>query len=116
MEQYEAAVIDGASGLQKLRYVTLPGIASVIALMFILTIGNLFNANGNVSFDAIFNMRNALVSDTANTVDFFIYQEGVASNRMSFAAAIGFAQNLVSLMVVMGANTLSRRIRGYGAF
>ncbi len=116
VEQYEAAIIDGATGWQKMTNITLPGIAPVIALMFIFTIGNLFNANGNVSFDAIFNMRNALVSDTANTVDYFIYQEGVSSNRMSFAAAIGFAQNLISFIVVMGANTISRRIRGYGAF
>ena len=116
MEQYEAAIIDGATGFQKLAYITVPGIAPVIALMFIFTIGNLFNANGNVSFDAIFNMRNALVSDTANTIDYFIYQEGVSSNRMSFAAAIGFSQNLISFLVVMSANALSRRIRGYGAF
>jgi putative aldouronate transport system permease protein len=116
MEQYEAAIIDGATGPQKLAYITLPGISPVIALMFIFTIGNLFNANGNVSFDAIFNMRNALVSDTANTIDFFIYQEGVSSNRMSFAAAIGFLQNLISFLVVMSANAVSRRIRGYGAF
>ncbi len=116
MEQYEAAVIDGANGFQKVAYITLPGIAPVIALMFIFTIGTLFNANGNVSFDAIFNMRNALVSDTANTVDFFIYQEGVSSNHMSFAAAIGLAQNLISFAVVMGANAIARRLRGYGAF
>ncbi len=116
IEQYEAAIIDGATGWQKLWRITLPGIAPVIALMFIFTIGNLFNANGNVSFDAIFNMRNALVSDTANTVDYFIYQEGVSSNRMSFAAAIGFAQNLISLIVVLGANSISRKARGYGAF
>ncbi|HET6487263.1 MAG TPA: ABC transporter permease subunit [Spirochaetia bacterium] len=116
VEQYEAAIIDGASGWQKLWGITLPAIAPVIALMFIFTIGNLFNANGNVSFDAIFNMRNALISDTANTIDYFIYQEGVQSNRMSFAAAIGFAQNLISFIVVMGANAISRKIRGYGAF
>ena len=116
MEQYEAATIDGARGAQKLLYVTLPGIAPVIALMFIFTIGTIFSANGTVSFDAIFNLRNALVSETANTVDYFIYQEGVMSNRMSFAAAVGLAQNGVSLVIVLGANALSRRIRGYGAF
>jgi putative aldouronate transport system permease protein len=84
--------------------------------MFIFTIGMIFSANGNVSFDAIFNMRNALVRDTANTIDYYIYQEGVGQNRMSFAAAVGMAQSVVSFAIVMGANALSRRIRGYGAF
>jgi len=116
VEQYEAAIVDGASGWQRLSHVTLPGIAPVIGLMFIFTIGMIFSANGNVSFDAIFNMRNALVRDTANTIDYYIYQEGVGQNRMSFAAAVGMAQNVVSFAIVMGANALSRRIRGYGAF
>ncbi len=115
-EQYEAAIVDGATGWQRLTHVTLPGIAPVIGLMFIFTIGMIFSANGNVSFDAIFNMRNALVRDTANTVDYYIYQEGLEQNRMSFAAAVGLAQNLVSFGIVMGANAVSRRIRGYGAF
>jgi putative aldouronate transport system permease protein len=116
VEQYEAAIVDGATGWQRLTHVTLPGIAPVIGLMFIFTIGMIFSANGNVSFDAIFNMRNALVRETANTIDYYIYQEGVGQNRMSFAAAVGFAQNIVSFAIVMGANALSRRIRGYGAF
>jgi putative aldouronate transport system permease protein len=116
VELYEAAIIDGANGVQKLIYITLPGIAPVIGLMFIFTIGSLFNAGGNVSFDAIFNMRNALVSDYANTIDYFVYQEGVANNRMSFAAAVGLAQSVVSFAIVMGSNALSRKIRGYGAF
>jgi putative aldouronate transport system permease protein len=116
VEQYEAAIVDGATGWQRLTSITLPGIAPVIGLMFIFTIGMIFSANGNVSFDAIFNMRNALVRDTANTIDYYIYQEGVSQNRMSFAAAVGMAQNVVSFAIVMGANALSRRIRGYGAF
>jgi putative aldouronate transport system permease protein len=114
-ELYEAAIIDGATTSQKLFYITLPSIAPVIGIMFIFTIGSLFSS-GNVSFDAIFNMRNALVSDTANTIDYFIYQEGVGKNRISFAAAIGFAQSIVSFVIVMGANSISKKVRGYGAF
>jgi putative aldouronate transport system permease protein len=116
VELYEAAMIDGANGFKRMASITLPGIAPVIALMFIFTIGNLFNAGGNVSFDAIFNMRNALVSDFSDTIDYFIYQEGIAKNRVSFASAVGFAQSIVSFIVVMAANALSRKVRGYGAF
>ena len=111
-EQYESAIVDGASGFQKLIYITLPGIAPTIGLMLIFTIGMLFN----VSFDAVYNLRNPLLSATANTIDFYVYQEGVLNDKISFATAIGLAQSLVALALVTAANATSRRIRGYGAF
>ncbi len=116
VEQYEAAVVDGANSLQKLIHITLPGIMPTIVLMLIFNIGNLFNANGNVSFDAIFNMRNAFIADVANTLDFYIYQEGIMRNQISYATAMGFFQNIISLFLVLGANKISKKIRGYGMF
>jgi putative aldouronate transport system permease protein len=115
-EQYEAAIVDGANGRQRLHYITLPNIAPTIGLMLIMTVGNLVNGNGGISFDAVYNLRNALVYTTANTLDYFIFSEGVLSNKLSYATAIGLAQGVVSLLLVMGANSASRKIQGYGAF
>lgn len=115
-EQYEAALVDGANGLQKLVYITLPGIAPTIGLLLIFTIGTIINSGGNVSFDAVFNLRNPMVSGTSTTIDYYIYQEGVLHGNMSFSAAMGIAQNVVSLGLVLLANGMSRKIRGYGAF
>jgi putative aldouronate transport system permease protein len=111
-EQYESAVVDGAGGFQKLIFITLPGIAPTIGLMLIFTIGSLFNVN----FDAVYNLRNPLLSATANTIDYYVYQEGVLNDKISFATAIGLAQSAVALALVTGSNALSRKIRGYGAF
>ncbi len=115
-EQYESAVVDGANGWQKLFYITLPSIAPTIGLMLIMTVGNLVNGNGGIGFDAVFNLRNALLSSKANTLDYFIFAEGILSNKLSYATAIGLAQGLVSLVLVMLANATSRKLRGYGAF
>lgn len=115
-EQYEAAIVDGANGFQRLFRITLPNIAPTIALMLIITVGNLINGNGGISFDAVFNLRNALLYTTANTLDYFIFAEGVLSSKFSYATAVGFAQGMVSLILVVSANAISRRIRGYGAF
>ena len=115
-EQYEAAIVDGANGPQKLIYITIPGLLPVIGLMLIFTIGTLVNANGNVSFDAVFNLRNPLLASTANTIDYYVYSEGVANSNMSYSAAIGLVQSLVSFGLVVFANKISRKIRGYGAF
>lgn len=119
VEQYEAATVDGATGFQKLIYITLPGLAPTIALMLIFTMGSLVSGsivNGNVSFDAVYNMRNALVSPASDTLEYFVYQQGVMEVRYGLSTAIGLSLNVVSLTLVMFSNFLSRRIRGYGAF
>ncbi len=115
-EQYEAAIVDGANRFQQLIYITLPNIAPTIGLMLIFSVGTLLARNSPVSFDAIFNLRNAMVSSASDTLDYYVYEQGLLGVQFDFATAIGLAQGLVSLVLVMGANALSRRIRGYGAF
>jgi putative aldouronate transport system permease protein len=114
-EQYEAAVVDGASGFQQLIYITLPSIAPTIGLMFIFTIGHLVT-NSPISFDAIYNLRNALVSSHSDTLDYYIYLQGIKRVEYGFATAMGLLRGLAGLVLVLGANGISRRIRKYGAF
>ncbi|MDR1903821.1 MAG: ABC transporter permease subunit [Treponema sp.] len=115
-EQYEAAIVDGANGFYRLIYITIPGILPTVGLMLIMTVGTLVNANGNVSFDAVFNLRNPLLASAANTIDYYVYAEGIANNNLSYSAAVGLTQSLVSLFLVLMANKISRKAQGYGAF
>ena len=115
-EQYEAAMVDGANSFQQLIYITLPGIAPTVGLMLIFTMGTLVSTNSAISFDAIYNMRNAIVASTADTLDYYIYAKGVLGVKYGLSTAAGLVLSLVSLFMVLGSNALSRRIRGYGAF
>jgi putative aldouronate transport system permease protein len=114
--QYEAAMVDGATGFQQLVYITLPGLAPIIGLMLIFTMGTLVSSNSAISFDAIYNMRNALVASRADTLDYYIYSKGVLGVKYGLSTAAGLLLSLISLFLVLGSNALSRRIRGYGAF
>jgi putative aldouronate transport system permease protein len=115
-EQYEAAMVDGASGFQQLIYITLPSLAPIIGLMLIFTMGSLVSSSSATSFDAIYNLRNALISNTADTLDYYIYAKGILSSKFGLSTAAGLVLSLISLFMVLGSNALSRRIRGYGAF
>lgn len=114
--QYEAAMVDGANGFHKLIYITLPSLAPIIGLMLIFTMGTLVSSNSAISFDAIYNMRNALVASRADTLDYYIYSKGVLGVKYGLSTAAGFMLSLIALFMVLGSNSLSRRIRGYGAF
>jgi putative aldouronate transport system permease protein len=61
-------------------------------------------------------MRNALVSSTADTLDYYIYAKGVLGVKYGLSTAAGLMLSLVSLFLVLGSNAISRKIRGYGAF
>ena len=114
--QYEAAMVDGATGFQQLIHITLPGLAPIIGLMLIFTMGSLVSSNSAISFDAIYNLRNALVSSRADTLDYYIYAKGIQGVKYGLSTAAGLLLSLISLFMVLGSNALSRRIRGYGAF
>ena len=113
-EQYEAAIVDGARGWQKLVYITLPGIAPTIRLILIFTIGTVIN--GNISFDAIYNMRNPFVASASDTLDYYIYQQGLIRTDFGYSTAMGLMLSIVAFSLVMTSNSISRRIEGYGAF
>jgi putative aldouronate transport system permease protein len=115
-DQYEAAMVDGANGFQQLIYITMPGIAPTIGLMLIFTMGTLVSSNSAISFDAIYNLRNAIVASRADTLDYYIYSKGILGVKYGLSTAAGLVLSFVSLFMVLGSNAISRRIRGYGAF
>ena len=115
-EQYEAALVDGAKSWQRLIYITIPSILPIVGLILIMTVGNLINSNGSASFDAVYNLRNALTATSSDTLDYYIFSQGIQHNEYSYAAALGLVQGLVSLVLVMSANGISRKTQGYGAF
>jgi len=118
---YEAASIDGAGRFHKLVNITIPGLMPTISVMLIFTCGTIFTsqgvvAKGGASFDAVYNMANPLVMKTANVLEYYVYTEGIRWGRLSYAAAIGLAKSLVSFAMVLTANLLNKKIRGYAAF
>ena len=112
-EQYEAAEIDGASRLQRLRYITLPGLSSTIIVMFILACGNLMTAG----FDQIFNLSNPAVIGVAETIDMYIYRITFqAAADFSFSTAVALVRSVLNLIFLLLCNMIIKRLSGRGLF
>jgi putative aldouronate transport system permease protein len=86
---YEAAAMDGATRMQRLRYVTIPGIASTIVLLAVLGLGNVLNAG----FDQIFNLYNPLVYSTGDIIDTWVYRTGLLNMQYGLATAVGLLKS-----------------------
>ncbi len=107
---YEAAIIDGASRLQRIWYITLPCIASTIVVMLIMRTGSILN-NG---FEQVYLMQNALVSEVAEIFETYTYQVGIKEGRFSFASAVGIFQSVVGCILLFITNFAAKRIGGSG--
>ena len=106
---YEAASIDGAGRWKQTIHVTLPGIAPFIALMTILSIGNVLNAG----FDQIFNLYSPAVYETGDIIDTLVYRMGLVNKQYSLSAAIGLLKSIVSCILVLTGYKLADKYAGY---
>lgn len=102
---YESAVVDGASRWQMMWKITIPSIMTTIIIMLIIRIGNILE----VSFEMIILLYQPATYETADVVNTFIYRQGIQAGQYDFAAAAGLFNAVVAFVLVMSANTLSRR-------
>ncbi len=107
-ELYEAAMIDGANRWQQTFYVTIPSIFSTIMVMLIMKIGQLMT----VSFEKVLLMYNTQNSSASDIIDTFVYRIGLTQTNYSYATAVGLFGAVVGLVLVFGANRLSRSLTG----
>lgn len=105
---YEAAVIDGARPFQQLRYITLPGLASTIVLMLIMRISSVMDAG----FTQILIMYNPTVYSTSDIIQTYVYRIGLGQMDFSMGTAIGLFNSVISFVLMISANLLSRRVSG----
>lgn len=109
---YEAASMDGANRFKKLLHVTLPGILPTIMLITALNLGNILNAG----FDQIFALYNPIVYETGDVIDTYVYRVGLLGQQYSFATAIGLLKSVVSCILILSANQLSKKLANMRIF
>ncbi|MFF2908995.1 ABC transporter permease [Paenibacillus sp. NPDC057934] len=111
-ELYEAATIDGAGRFQKILNITLPSIMGTISILFILAVGGVLNSN----FDQILVLRNQLNASASNVVDIYVYQTGLNEGRYSYSTAVGLLKNVIALTLLIGANSVTKKLNNTSLF
>ena len=102
---YEAAVVDGAGRWRQLFSVTLPALVPTIITLFIMRVGHILD----VGYEAIILMYNPQIYDTADVISTYVYRRGMIQADYSFASAVGMFQSVIGMVMVIGANTLSKK-------
>ena len=102
---YEAAAIDGADRLQKIRYITLPGIKPTFLILLLMNVGNVLNAG----FEVQYLLGNGLVQSVSQTIDIYVLKWGISQNDYSLGTAAGLFKSAVSILLIVLANSLAKR-------
>lgn len=102
---YEAAQIDGAGKMAQMRYVVLPGILSTIVIMLITRIGSLLN----IGYEKVLLLYNTNTYVTADVVSTFAQRYGLEGAQKGLASAAEMMNNVVSMLLVISANTIARK-------
>jgi len=103
---YEAADIDGANGLRKLWHITLPGIKPTVGIMFLLSLGGLFGAN----MEQILLLQTPATFDVSEVIDTYVLKRGLNMNQFDYATAVGLFRSVISLILVVSTNYLSKKL------
>ncbi|MCL2287165.1 MAG: ABC transporter permease subunit [Firmicutes bacterium] len=107
---YEAAAVDGAKRFRMIWHITLPGIRTVMILLFILAIGGIMGNN----FERVMAMRNPLVFPVSDVIEVYVFQRGVQGMQQSLAAAVGLFQSVVGMVFLLSANAVAKRFGEHG--
>ncbi len=103
---YEAAEIDGASRVQQTLHVSLPSIASVIAIQFLLTVGRMMD----IGYEKILLLYTGSTYETADVISTYLYRRTIIQADYSYGAAISLFQAVLSLLLVSGANKIAQKV------
>ena len=103
---YEAAKLDGASRLQQIWHISLPSILPTVVTMLVLRMGAVMN----VGYEKITNLYNAGTYRTADVISTYVYRMGILGADYSSSTAIGLFNSVVSVILVVLANKISRKL------
>jgi putative aldouronate transport system permease protein len=107
---YEAAALDGANRFKQIFLVTLPSITPVIIIFLILGVGNILNAGFEDILLLTKNLSNGIILPVANVIDTYVYEMGINQQRYSYSTAAGLFKSVISIVILVLANNIARRI------
>lgn len=103
---YEAAVIDGATKGQKIRYIDIPLLLPTAMILLILRSGSTLS----VGFEKVFLLQNQLNLNVSEVISTYVYKMGLVNSQYSLSTAISLFNTVINLVVLLGVNKLSKKL------
>lgn len=105
-EFHEAAVVDGATKLQRVLYIDLPSIVPVMTILLILNCGSILS----VGFEKVYLLQNPLNVQVSEIISTYVYKVGMLDNNISFSTAIGLFNSVINAVLLISVNWISGKV------
>jgi len=109
---HEAAIIDGATKIQRMRHVDLPSIKPTIMMLLILKIGQVMS----VGFEKVYLLQNSLNYKESLTISTYVYEVGLLEGDYAFSTAVGLFNNVINVVMLVSANWFSKKVMSESLF
>ncbi|NSW89074.1 MAG: sugar ABC transporter permease [Firmicutes bacterium] len=103
---HEAAIVDGATKLQRIRHINIPGIMPTMVIILILNSGTIMN----VGFEKVFLMQNSLNMESSDVISTYVYRTGLLNAQYSFSSAVGFFNSVINFTLLVIVNNIAKRL------
>ncbi|WP_282940661.1 ABC transporter permease subunit [Paenibacillus sp. RC67] len=103
---HEAARMDGASRLQRIWHINLPGILPTVVILLILNVGSILG----VGFEKVFLMQNSLNMSASDVISTNVYRSGILGAEFSYSAAVGLFNSVVNFVLLLSVNRIARKV------
>lgn len=111
-EMHEAAIVDGATKVQRIIHIDLPSIKSTIVMMLILQMGSLMN----VGFEKVFLLQNTLNKSAASVISTYVYEVGLINSDYGYSTAVGLFNSVINMILLISANKICKKLTDESLF
>ena len=105
-QMHEAAIIDGATKLQRMWYIDLPSIKSTIVMLLIMRMGNIMD----VGFEKVYLLQNPLNKEVSNILSTYVYEVGLLNSDYGYSTAVSLFNTVINIILLVLANTVSKKL------
>ena len=107
---YEAAKIDGAGRFKQVLHVSIPGLLPTIIILLIMRIGQMLS----LGYEKIMLLYNPSIYETADVISTYVYRRGLLNGEYSYSAAVGLFNSVINFILLISANSISKKASGTG--
>ena len=109
---HEAAVVDGANRLQRVRHIDIPGILPTATLLLILSVGKIMG----LGYEKAYLMQNSLNSGVSEIISTYVYKRGLLNVQYGFSTAVGLFNSVCNIILLLTVNTAAKKMSGNSMF
>ena len=109
---YEAAIVDGATRLDRIIHIDIPSILPTVIIMFILAVGNIMS----IGYEQVFLMQSGMNTIVSEIITTYVFKTGLQSAQYSFATAVGLFNSVVNFIILIICNGIAKKAADISIF